>query len=173
MEWFTIPSQCTQPELFHHQRGSASDPCRTTYVRPHACWSEAEPRWCRASHRYSFIKRGLSGVIFGGCERLWPSNRKPRPLDGCPTFAPPAPPAPVCRGACRRAYVGRKRRATRISCHGAPPTSSCAAFIKESRMESANAIEIYRKSGGSPSNLSLYQTAAKDLRRNSPPKEKT
>jgi hypothetical protein len=29
----------------------------------------------------------MSGVIFGGCEGLWPSNRKPRPLDGCPTFA--------------------------------------------------------------------------------------
>jgi len=41
--------------------------------------------------------------IFGGCERLWPSNRKPRPLDGCPTFAP--------------AYVGRKRRATRREAH--------------------------------------------------------
>jgi hypothetical protein len=48
--------------------------------------------------------------IFGGCERLWPSNRKPRPLDGCPTFAPPAP-------ACRGAYVGRKRRANRREAH--------------------------------------------------------
>jgi hypothetical protein len=55
----------------------------------------------------------------------------------CPTFA--------------KAYVGRKRRATRISCHGAPPTSACAAFIKESRMEFANANKVYRKSGGSPS----------------------
>jgi hypothetical protein len=27
-------------------------------------------------------------VILEGSERLWPSNRKPRPLDGCPTFAP-------------------------------------------------------------------------------------
>jgi hypothetical protein len=30
---------------------------------------------CSASHRY-FIERGLSGVIFRGCERLWPSNRR-------------------------------------------------------------------------------------------------
>jgi hypothetical protein len=48
------------------------------------------------------------------------------------------------------AYMGRKRWATRISCHGAPPTSACAAFIKESRMEFANANKVYRKSGGSP-----------------------
>jgi hypothetical protein len=48
------------------------------------------------------------------------------------------------------AYMGRKRRATRISCHGAPPTSACAAFITESRMEFANANKVYRKSGGSP-----------------------
>jgi hypothetical protein len=34
--------------------------------------------------------------------------------------------------------------------HGAPPTSSCAAFIKESRMEFANANKVYRKSGGKP-----------------------
>ena len=54
------------------------------------CSSSVAPfvTMCSASHRYSFIERGLSGVIFGGCERLWPSNRKPRPLDGCPTFAP-------------------------------------------------------------------------------------
>jgi hypothetical protein len=38
----------------------------------------------------------------------------------------------------------------RISCHGAPPTSACAAFIKESRMEFANANKVYRKSRGSP-----------------------
>jgi hypothetical protein len=55
---------------------------------------------------------------------------------GCPTFA--------------KAYVGRKRWATRISCHGAPPTSACAAFIKESRMEFAIANKAYRKSEGSP-----------------------
>jgi hypothetical protein len=35
----------------------------------------------------------------------------------------------------------------RISCHGAPPTSACAAFIKESRMKLANAILLDRKSG--------------------------
>jgi hypothetical protein len=43
-----------------------------------------------------------------------------------------------------------KDGATRISCHVAPPTSACAAFIKESRMEFTNAIKFYRKSGGSP-----------------------
>ena len=31
--------------------------------------------------------------------------------------------------------------------HGAPPTSACAAFIKESRMKFANARELDRKSG--------------------------
>src|SRR5882762_6299536 len=31
--------------------------------------------------------------------------------------------------------------------HGAPPTLACAAFIKESRMKSANASKIHRKSG--------------------------
>jgi hypothetical protein len=41
-------------------------------------------------------------------------------------------------------------------------------------MEFANANKVYRKSGGSPSNdLSLYQTAGKDLRKNFPPKEKS
>jgi hypothetical protein len=101
MEWFTIPSQCTQPELFHHQRGSASDPCRTTYVRPHACWSEAEPRWCSASHRYSFIERGLSAGNF------WRDARDfGRPTASLVpwTGAPGSPPA----------YVGRKRRAKPI-----------------------------------------------------------
>jgi hypothetical protein len=48
------------------------------------------------------------------------------------------------------AYMGRKRWATRISCHVAPPTPACAAFIKESRMEFTNASKVYRKSGGSP-----------------------
>jgi hypothetical protein len=31
--------------------------------------------------------------------------------------------------------------------HGAPPTSACAAFIKESRMKCANANKVHRKSG--------------------------
>jgi len=35
----------------------------------------------------------------------------------------------------------------RIFLHGAPPTSVCAAFIKESRVKSANAGKILRKSG--------------------------
>jgi hypothetical protein len=37
--------------------------------------------------------------------------------------------------------------ATRISCHGAPPTGACAAFIKESRIEFAEAAELDRKFG--------------------------
>jgi hypothetical protein len=49
-----------------------------------------------------------------------------------------------------RAYMGRKRGATRISYHGAPSTIACAAFIKESRMKLANAIKLDRKSGHSP-----------------------
>jgi hypothetical protein len=31
--------------------------------------------------------------------------------------------------------------------HGVPPTSACAAFIKESRMKFANASKLHRKSG--------------------------
>ncbi len=31
--------------------------------------------------------------------------------------------------------------------HGAPPTSACAAFVKESRMKCANASKVHRKSG--------------------------
>src|ERR1700722_18638067 len=31
--------------------------------------------------------------------------------------------------------------------HGAPPTSACAAFIKESRIKFANASKLDRKSG--------------------------
>jgi hypothetical protein len=31
--------------------------------------------------------------------------------------------------------------------HGAPPTSACAAFIEESRMEFTNARKLDRKSG--------------------------
>jgi hypothetical protein len=31
--------------------------------------------------------------------------------------------------------------------HAAPPTDACAAFIKESRMKSVNAIKLDRKSG--------------------------
>jgi hypothetical protein len=37
---------------------------------------------------------------------------------------------------------------TRISCLATPDTATCAAFIKESRMESANANQPNRKSGG-------------------------
>jgi hypothetical protein len=44
----------------------------------------------------------------------------------------------------------KNRRAlpTRISCLAALDTTTCAAFIKESRMKFADATELYRKSGG-------------------------
>jgi hypothetical protein len=45
------------------------------------------------------------------------------------------------------------------SCHGAPPTSTCAAFIKESRMELINAIKINRKYGRSPT-IAFIKSAA-------------
>ena len=51
-----------------------------------------------------------------------------------------------------------KDGATWISCHGAPPPSACAAFIKESRMKLANAIKLDRKSRESPS-IALPTTA--------------
>ncbi len=46
--------------------------------------------------------------------------------------------------------------ATPDSCHAAPPTSACAAFIKESRMESTSAIKLNRKSGGKPHQRSVF-----------------
>jgi hypothetical protein len=36
---------------------------------------------------------------------------------------------------------------TRISCRAALDTTTCAAFIKESRMKFADATKLYRKSG--------------------------
>jgi hypothetical protein len=47
-----------------------------------------------------------------------------------------------------RAYMLEHR--TRISRLVTPDTATCAAFIKESRMESANANQPNRKSGGAP-----------------------
>jgi len=50
-----------------------------------------------------------------------------------------------------KAFVGLRRvffgPGIRVSCHGAPPTSECAAFIKESRMKLANASKLDRKPG--------------------------
>src|SRR5271156_2387106 len=39
-------------------------------------------------------------------------------------------------------------RLTRISCHAALDKDACAAFVKESSIECANATEFQRKSGG-------------------------
>src|SRR5271156_397569 len=39
-------------------------------------------------------------------------------------------------------------RPTRISCHAALDKDACAAFVKESSIECANATEFHRKSGG-------------------------
>jgi hypothetical protein len=36
---------------------------------------------------------------------------------------------------------------TRISCHAALDTATCAAFVKESRMKIVNATKLKRKSG--------------------------
>jgi hypothetical protein len=38
----------------------------------------------------------------------------------------------------------------------APPTSACAAFVKESRMEFTNAKKVHRKFGGSPTNALTF-----------------
>jgi hypothetical protein len=56
-------------------------------------------------------------------------------LDGCP-FA--------------SAYVGRKRRATRISCYTALTNDHVWGFSKESRMSLDYATKLNRKSGRSP-----------------------
>jgi hypothetical protein len=37
---------------------------------------------------------------------------------------------------------------TRISCHASLDKAACAAFVKESSMECANATKFHRKSGG-------------------------
>ncbi len=50
------------------------------------------------------------------------------------------------------ANVGRKSRATRISCHAALDRSTCAPVREERRMHCINATKSNRKSGGSPSN---------------------
>ncbi len=61
-----------------------------------------------------------------------------RGLDGSPMFA--------------LANVGRKSRATRISCYVALDRTACAPFREERRMHCINATKSNRKSGGSPSN---------------------
>jgi hypothetical protein len=49
-----------------------------------------------------------------------------------------------------------------MSCHTSPPTSACAAFMKESRMEFINPIKVCRKSGEAPP--SLFATRKKTFR---------
>jgi hypothetical protein len=44
-----------------------------------------------------------------------------------------------------RRAVGPER--TRISCHAAQDITTCAAFVKESRMRFASAANLNRKSG--------------------------
>jgi hypothetical protein len=43
--------------------------------------------------------------------------------------------------------LSSRPKRTRISCLAALDTTTCAAFIKESRMRFADATELYRKSG--------------------------
>jgi len=61
-----------------------------------------------------------------------------------------------------RAYMLEHR--TRISCLATPDTATCAAFIKESRMESANANQPNRKSGGTAVREQLVQQETEGLR---------
>ena len=56
--------------------------------------------------------------------------------EGCPRFA--------------KAYLGRKRWGDPDFLYAALDTTAYTAFFKESRMKFANATELYRKSGGSP-----------------------
>ena len=51
--------------------------------------------------------------------------------------------SPVSLDPDTRAHAAR----TRISCTRLWPTTACAAFIKESRMECANATKLHRKFG--------------------------
>jgi hypothetical protein len=43
--------------------------------------------------------------------------------------------------------ISPQRWIARISCTRLQPSSTCAAFIKESRMKYINAAELHRKSG--------------------------
>jgi len=61
-----------------------------------------------------------------------------------------------------RAYMLEHR--TRISRLVTPDTATCAAFIKESRMESANANQPNRKSGGAAVREQLVQQDTEGLR---------
>jgi hypothetical protein len=56
-------------------------------------------------------------LCYRSCEPVAPELEE---IGGCPVSAKP--------------YMGRKIRATRTSCGGTPPISSCAAFIKERRI---------------------------------------
>jgi hypothetical protein len=77
-------------------------------------------------------------------------------LDGCPRFAPPAPPVPARRGACRGAYLGRKRWGDPDFLYAALETTACAAFFKESRMKCAGATKLRRKIRGKPFECFCY-----------------
>jgi hypothetical protein len=61
-----------------------------------------------------------------------------------------------------RAYMLEHR--ARISCLATPDTATCAAFVKESRMESAKATQPDRKSGGTAVREQLVQQETEGLR---------
>ena len=53
-------------------------------------------------------------------------------------------------------------RITRITCHATRDTATCAAFIKESRMELASATKTNRKSGFTAVNASFCSQRSQD-----------
>jgi len=66
----------------------------------------------------------------------------------------------VRKGACSSrnppTSTGNPGERTRISCYAAPKTTSCAAFIKESRMSFAEPIGLNRKSGAVEGSAVLF-----------------
>jgi hypothetical protein len=81
------------------------------------------------------IKKIPVRLILGGVRAL----QNPLGTGRVPTFA--------------SAYVGRKRRGDPDFLYAALDTTAYAAFFKESRMKFANATELSRKSGESPTNV--------------------
>jgi hypothetical protein len=85
---------------------------------------------------------------------LLPQGR-PAPRRGDPLLPAAMVPASWNRGGRRgkfkkevfRALVSPTEDPTRMSCHAAPDTAACAAFVTESRMKFANATKFHRKSG--------------------------
>ncbi len=143
LEW----SGCDVEDRLYGLRKKAhgsSEGTAESYLRPHRYWVSVVPsgldhvfkptEWKRrpplVHPEETTILRPIKGAM---------NSTRPRALDGSPMFA--------------LANVGRKSRATRISCYVALDRTACAPFREERRMHCINATKSNRKSGGSPPTL--------------------